>query len=78
MGRFKAGFFEALGYSAADWRRLDADLRHLAASGDLAIGPRIRYGQKYEIRGTLRGPSGRVAHVVTIWIVRPEEEAFRL
>ncbi|MFI5395378.1 MAG: DUF6883 domain-containing protein [Candidatus Binatia bacterium] len=37
----------------------------------------MRYGQKYEIRGALRGPAGRVAHVVTIWIVRPDEETLR-
>jgi hypothetical protein len=77
VGHFKAAFFEGLGYSAAEWQRLDADLRQLAASGDLALGPRIRYGQKYEIRGTLRGPVGRVAHVVTIWIVRPDEGTLR-
>jgi hypothetical protein len=27
VGRFKAAFFLALGYSPEDWRRLEADLR---------------------------------------------------
>jgi len=27
VGRFKAAFFLGLGYSAQDWRRLEADLR---------------------------------------------------
>ena len=62
---------------AADWQRLEVDLRQLAATGDAAIGERTRYGQKYVIRGTLRGPSGRVADVVTIWMVRSGEEAPR-
>jgi hypothetical protein len=77
VGRFKAAFFEALGYSAADWRQLDTDLRQLAATGELAVGERIRYGQKYEIRGILRGPSGRSAHVPTVWIVRRDEETLQ-
>ena len=77
MGRFKAAFFEALGYLPADWERLESDLRQLATIGDATIGEHTRYGQKYEIRGTLRGPSGRIAHVVTIWIVRSNEETPR-
>ena len=77
VGRFKAAFFEALGYRAADWQRLDSDLRALAAAGDITVGELTRHGQKYEIRGALRGPLGRVATMVSIWIVRTDEEVFR-
>ena len=41
------------------------------------LGSLTRHGQKYEIRGTLCGPFGRVAWMVTIWIVRPDEEILR-
>ena len=70
VGRFKAPFFASLGYTSANWRRLDEDLRDLAISGDAELGKDSPYGQKYEIRGTLRGASGRSARVLTVWIVR--------
>jgi hypothetical protein len=36
------------------------------------------HGRKYEIRGILRGPSGRASLVVTIWIIREGEDEPRL
>ena len=69
VGRFKAPFFASLGYTSANWRRLDEDLRDLAISGDAELGKDSPYGQKYEIWGTLRGPSGKSAEVLTVWIV---------
>lgn len=74
VGRFKARFFLALGYSAADWPRLEADLRTQHLSQDATLGERTRHGQKYEIRATLVGPSGRSADVVSAWVVRPRED----
>lgn len=69
IGRFKVPFFANLGYTRADWHRLEADLRELAVSGDAEPGRDSPYGQKYEIRGTLKGPSGKSADVVTVWII---------
>lgn len=69
VGRFKAPFFASLGYTNANWPRLEEDLRDLAVSGDAELGKRSPYGQKYEIRGILRGPSGRSAGVLTVWII---------
>jgi hypothetical protein len=77
VGRFKAAFFEALGYSASDWPRLESDLRQLAMTGDATPGRLTEYGQHYEVRGTLNGPSGRAAQVMTIWIVRSNQETPR-
>jgi len=53
----------------ANWRRLEEDLRDLAVSGDAELGRDSPYGQKYEIRGTLSGPAGRSAGVLTVWII---------
>ena len=69
VGRFKAPFFTSLGYTSADWHRLEADLRNLAVSGDAEPGQDSPYGQKYQIRGTLKGSSGKSAEVVTVWII---------
>ncbi len=77
VGRFKAAFFEALGYSVSDWQRLEFDLRQLAMAGEATCGRLTKYGQHYEVRGTLHGPAGRKARVMTIWIVRFHEETPR-
>ena len=69
VGRFKTAFFTGLGYTRANWQRLEADLRDLALSGDAQPGQPSPYGQKYEIRGILRGPSGKSAEVLTVWII---------
>jgi hypothetical protein len=69
VGRFKAPFFARLGYTTANWRRLEEDLLALAVSGEAKLGKNSPYGEKYEIRGTLNGPSGRSAGVLTVWII---------
>ena len=69
VGRFKAPFFASLGYTNANWRRLEKDLRDLAISGDAEPGRDSLYGLKYEIHGTLKGPSGKSAEVLIVWIV---------
>jgi hypothetical protein len=61
VSRFKAAFFLTLGYSPEGWRRLEADLRGQHVSQDATRGEKTRYGQKYAIRATLVGPSGRSA-----------------
>lgn len=69
VGRFKAAFFSALGYTIDNWEHLQEDLLELARSGEAFAGRESLYGQKYEVRGILVGPSGRQADLVTVWIV---------
>ena len=69
IGRFKATFFAALGYSREGSFRLEGDFRTLIASESAILGGASAFGQKYEVRGTLTGPAGRSARVVTVWIV---------
>lgn len=69
LGRFKASFFLALGYTSSNWDRLARDLRALAESQEAAVSDRNDYGQKYVVRGMLTGPSGRAVEVVTVWII---------
>ena len=77
VGQFKARFFAALGYHADEWPVFERDIRGLLA-GDVAKTSMTAYGQKYEVRGTITGPSGRVADIVTVWIVRHGEDFPRL
>lgn len=69
VGRFKAPFFTSLGYTSTNWQRLEKDLLALAVSADAELGKDSPYGQKYEIRGTLSGPSRRSGGVLTVWII---------
>lgn len=69
VGRFKAAFFTALGYSAAGCEALAADLRRHALDNDASAIEANEYGQKYEVRGTLVGPAGKTAVIVAVWIV---------
>lgn len=73
VGRHKARFFAALGFWRANAdalaRRFRAMVRREPAEA-IDTGP---YGTKYEVRGMLRGPAGREAFVVTVWIVRPSD-----
>jgi hypothetical protein len=77
VGRFKATFFGSIGYSREDWQILVASLLQIVASEDAEPGGQSAFGDKYEVRGTLVGPTGRSANVVTVWIVLASESAPR-
>ena len=70
VGRFKARFFGALGYSADEWQTLEADLRIQHLTQDTERGAVTPYGQAYTIRAILKGPNGESASVASIWFVR--------
>jgi len=78
IGRFKAVFFFSLGYSIDNWELLRQDLLQLARSGEALVVQQSPYGQKYEVRGSLVGPSRRRADLVTVWIVLDSETYPRL
>jgi hypothetical protein len=78
VGRFKAAFFGRMGYSKEGWLCLHADILQLARSGVALKRQLSTFGQKYEVNGILRGPSGREARVTTIWIVKSGEDFPRL
>jgi hypothetical protein len=69
IGRFKARFFNALGFSPDRWEELGAALRlqHLTRDGEPA-GPTAQ-GRKYTIRAILNGPAGQSALGVSVWFI---------
>lgn len=77
VGRFKAPFFESLGYSAEEWSRLEADSRAQHLPREATSADATRYGQQDEIRASLVGPANRSAGVVSVWIVRTGENVPR-
>ena len=68
VGRFKSVFFIALGFSLDEWQILRDALLELARGGDATPGQPSPFGQKFEIRATLQGPSGRQAAVLVVWM----------
>lgn len=76
LGRFKGSFLH-LRATPGRMPRLDADLLALAASEPATLGQTSDYGQKFEVRGTVQGPAGRGAQVVTVWIILAGEETPR-
>lgn len=78
VGRFKAPFFAALGYLQEQWSQFETDLRAQILPEDAHAAAASAYGQKYEIRAILTGPSGRSAEIVSIWIILAGEDAPRL
>ena len=69
VGRFKSTFFMALGYSAAAWEILAADLQRHVSENEALATEANQYGQKYEVRGSLSAPMGRTVALITVWIV---------
>ena len=77
VGRFKAVVFQALGYRAEEWEKLQDDLLVLARTAEVAPGQTSAFGQKYEVSGTLRGPNGREAKFTCVWLAPVGDSAPR-
>lgn len=78
IGQAKARFFAQLGFSATHWHALQTQLLVLVRSTDAERGERSRFGQKYHVRGIIRGPNGRTAAIHSVWIIRSDEPTPRL
>ena len=74
VGRFKARFFLARGFSPDDWQALEAGLRGLATDGEAAEAGSTPFGRKYVASGILTAPSGATTPVGAVWIIRPGDD----
>jgi hypothetical protein len=77
VGRFKARFFGALGFSADVWQVFEQALRdqHLTHAAT-SMGTDV-HGEAFTIHAILRGPTGVSATVVSVWFVRAGEDVPR-
>ena len=73
VGRFKAAYFQSLGYSSSEWEVLERDIRSLLEY-EVVKTKDTEYGRKFEVRGELSGPLGQNANIVTVWIVLKGEQ----
>ncbi len=76
IGRFKARFFAALGFSRDSWQLLERALREQHLTQDAEGGPADADGQAFVVRAMLRGPTDQ-AVVVSVWFVRKGETVAR-
>ena len=74
VGRFKAPFFAARGYTQKEWHVLQSDLREIIRQGQAVHAGRNDYGEKYTVLARLKTPSGVSHDIITVWIVLSGED----
>ncbi|MGB7414492.1 MAG: DUF6883 domain-containing protein [Thermosynechococcaceae cyanobacterium] len=58
-----------------DWQKLESDLRSQILPRDAVLSDEEnRFGDVYEIRGTLVGPNGVELAITTIWMIEHETQ----
>jgi hypothetical protein len=65
---------------AFDASRVDgfvAEVRRIAATGEVSSVEEIEFGRKYTVPGDLKGPSGSL-RVSTVWLQEPGRASVRL
>lgn len=72
VGRFKARFFRALGFSIENWELLSDALHQSAATSDFEE-LESPFGRKFKGTTTIIGPEGERAVIATVWILRERE-----
>jgi hypothetical protein len=65
----KSAFLARAGYRPQTADRLVADLRTQLLPQEAKLLESGEYGTKYEIRGKLTGPNGRILRVASIWMI---------
>ncbi len=72
-GGSKAIWFQNLGYERENWQLLANDLLEIARTCNKYDRERSPHGVKYKASGTVSQPGHRGGHVLTVWIVEPDE-----
>lgn len=62
----KSGFLAIAGYTLNHWRDLEVDLRNLIAQKDADLTRSTAYGDMYEVKGLLVGPTEKTLNVITV------------
>ena len=77
VGRFKARVFASLGFTENTVDSFVAEIRRIAAEGEVADTEDSEFGRKYTVPGELNGPAG-TGRVLTVWIQEAERGDVRL
>ena len=77
-GRFKAQFFANLGFGPPNWQVVAPAILRRATNDDARHVEEAEHGRECSVPGTLTGPQGRSADVVSVWNVRVGDDGPRL
>lgn len=65
----KSKFLAKADYTQENWQQLEKDLREQILPLDAIFTEQTRFGDHYQIRGSLTGTNGVILLVVTIWMI---------
>ena len=65
----KSQYLAQGGYTLDNWQQLERDLREQILTLEAQPTRKTKYGQKYQIIGSLICRNGRILKIKTIWIV---------
>lgn len=65
----KSKFLAQADYNLDNWQQLETDLREQILPLEAVLTEKTRFGDKYQIRGSLTGANGVSLPVVTIWMI---------
>jgi hypothetical protein len=77
IGRWKAQFFEPLGFQQSRPELLEIELKRMARDENVVETEDTGFGTRYIVQGQLAGPVA-TAQVVTVWIIDRGSELPRL
>lgn len=77
VGRFKARVFATAGFNESMVDAFIAEIRRIAATGEVSGVQDTEFGRKYTVPGSLVGPIG-VIQVLTVWIAEAGHPDLRL
>lgn len=64
----KSKWLSKAGYTLDNWNILKADIKALSHSNEAVPQEHNDYGQMFKVKGSLKGPNGRLLSVCTVWI----------
>jgi hypothetical protein len=68
----KSNFLKQGGYTQDNWEQLERDIRQQILPEDAVLIEETDYGQLFEIRASLRGPTGTTLKVKSVWMQESE------
>lgn len=77
-GGSKARLLVSLGYSAADWQQLAADLRRMHLTEEYVTTSHTTWGVRYEVVAPITGPAGGTVLFRSVWQIDLGTDAPRL
>jgi hypothetical protein len=78
VGRWKASFFRSLGFNETNVNELKDALIDVARRGEVRSTTSSAFGVKYVVEGKVAGPNGKVAAILTVWVIDSGEARPRL